>query len=331
MTMDNTFAAGRGDVARRLESLDATLDRAVRAVRRRNLITLVLAILSLCLITYYLWVAHRAFTSWDADRVAMYGQSQLEAQMPDAAEELKRSLRQQAPSVIDTGEQRLRELPDRFSETLEKTVDQQLAAKAPDAEERLYQVLRAGLVEAEKHVDAAGGASGDDEQRFRTMLDSLAQLYGTETLKLLDQLHGSYKTGSADVLGYLDMLAEGQHLTPQQQSQRTMIRNFLILARRHHANSAAVTGGSVVPMPDATGDGGATALAASERIGSGTRATATTRPAATGSRPAPEAAPTRGPGNAPAPTADTAAPAAEPPKPGTRAEQGAPSQPTPAR
>ena len=61
---------GAGDVARRLDALDETLDRAVRAARRRNLITLVLAIISLCLIAYYLRYAHREFAGWDAEQVA---------------------------------------------------------------------------------------------------------------------------------------------------------------------------------------------------------------------------------------------------------------------
>jgi hypothetical protein len=249
MTMDNTISPARADVARRLDALDETLDRAVRAARRRNVIALVLAIISLCLIAYYLRYAHREFASWDAERVTQYGQAQLVSQMPDAAQELKQSLRQQAPSVIDAGEQRLRELPDRFAETLQKSLEQQLAVRSPEAEEQLYQAMKAGLAEADAHVKDAGGPAASDEERFKTLLDTLAHLYGTQTLKFLDELHGRFQTRSADLIGYLDLLAEGQQLTAQQQSQRTMIRNFLVLAREHHGNSAVTAAGSVSGGP----------------------------------------------------------------------------------
>jgi hypothetical protein len=183
--------------------------------------------------------------SWDANQVADYGQAKLVESMPGAADELKRSLREQAPSVIAAGEQRLRELPDRFAETLQQTVEKQLEARAPEAEEKLYEALKAGLDEADAHVKAAGGAKGDDEAQFKTMLDTLAHLYGTQTLKFLDDLHGTFQDRSAGLIGYLDALAEGQQLTPQMQSQRTMIRNFLVLAREHHGNSATVAAGAV--------------------------------------------------------------------------------------
>ena len=246
MTIDTTISpgggGGAGSIARRLDALDASLDRAVRATRRRNVITLVLAIISLCLIAFYLRHAHHSFVSWDANQVADYGQARLVEYMPDAAQDLKKSLRKQAPSVIANGEQRLRDLPEHFADKLEQTVEKQITDKSPEAEEHLYQALKAGIAEADAHVQAAGGATGSDEQRFKTMLDTLAHVYGTETIKFLDQLHGNYKEGSGDVIGYLAMLADGQHLTPQQQSQRTMIHNFLILAREYHANSSGAAG-----------------------------------------------------------------------------------------
>jgi hypothetical protein len=243
MTQDNSSAAGRSaDIARRLDALDASLDRAVRAARRRNTVTLVLSIVSLCLIAFYLKKAHGQFTSWDANQVAAYGQARLVDYMPDAAQDLKKSLREQAPSVISTGEQRLRELPDRFASTLESQFEQQLTARTPEAEQKLYDALKASLTEADAHVQAAGGAKGGDEERFKSMLDTLAHAYGTETTKLLDDVHGNYQAGSGDLVGYLDLLADGKQLTPPQQSQRTMIRNFLVLAREHHANSATANG-----------------------------------------------------------------------------------------
>ena len=298
MTLDNT--AGSAGAARRLEALQAQLDRAVRAARARNAIVLILGVIVLGLLGFYLWYANREFTGWDADRVADYGQSQLVESMPAAATELKRSLREQAPQVIANGEQRLRELPDQFAAKLRRDLGKQLTERAPAAEEQLYEALKAGLAEADKHVAEVGGATMDDEAKFKALLDTLAVVYGTETAKFADRLHGSYKDGSADVIGYLDMLAEGKNLDEQQQSQRTMIRNFLVLAREYHETSTA--------------DGARTASLA--------EGAATTAPTKTVDAPAdaPADAPDA-PGNAPADTPD--APANKP----SGAENTAPPPP----
>ena len=243
MTVEyTTTAGGSGGANRRLDALSAHLERSVRSARRRNVITLVLAIISLALIGYYLFVAHREFTKWDAEVVADYGQARLIDALPGAAQDLKKSLREQAPNVIDAGEQELRQMPDRLVETLQREVEQRLAERAPEAEERLYQTLLASIDEADKQVSAAAGEKRDDEERFKAMLDVLVHAYGTETSKLLENVHERYKTGATDIIGYLDLLAEGEQLTPQQESQRTMIRTFLILARERHEDSAGTSG-----------------------------------------------------------------------------------------
>lgn len=238
MTLDNS--AGLAGAGRRLDIVQAKLDKAVRAARARNAFALILALISLVLIGYWLYVAYREFTSFGAEEVTRYGQSQLVEQMPAAATELKRSLREQAPSVISSGEQRLREMPDKFAWTLQEQLGKQLKERSPEAEERLYTALHDGIAEADKHLQEAGG-QGNDEAKFKAMLDVLAHVYGTETSKLIDQLHGNFKDGSADLVAHLDRLAEGKDLTAQEQSQRTMIRNFLILAREYHENSAGGT------------------------------------------------------------------------------------------
>jgi hypothetical protein len=168
---------------------------------------------------------------------------------------MKRSLREQAPSVIKAGEDQLREVPNTFAAYLQNQLDQKLEAARPEAEAKLYEALKQSLDEADKHVAEVGGNTKNDEEKFKVLLDTLVSTYGTQTTKLLDDLHARYKGGATDILSHLDRLAEGKNLDAKEEAQRSMIRNFLVLAREYHAG----THGAPAPAGTAASGGGATA------------------------------------------------------------------------
>ena len=51
-----------------------------------------------------------------------------------------------------------------------------------------------------------------------------------EALKFTDDVYNQYTKGAGDIVNGLALLAEEKSLTPEQKTQRNLVRDFLILA-----------------------------------------------------------------------------------------------------
>jgi hypothetical protein len=228
----NTTSAGESElrsIAARLEELDAAVAGVVRSSKVRNLFTAVIAVVSVFLIAYWLMYAHRRFTSEvNPDLVASLGQKYLDEYLPQAAVQLQTSMKSNAPAVVAEGEKRLKALPVRLDDQFRSQAKQAIEARMPEVQERLYQSMKAGLADATAQVKKSPGE--DDAARFRNLAESLAVLYRTEALKFADDTYTQYTKGAGDIVNGLNMLAEDKNLTPQQKTQRNLVRDFLILA-----------------------------------------------------------------------------------------------------
>ena len=113
---------------------------------------------------------------------------------------------------MDEGESRLRALPVRLDDQFRTTAREQIQARIPDLQERLYQSLKAGLTDAEKQIKTTPGE--DDSARFRGLADSLAALYRTDALKFTDDLYAQYRAGSGDIVNGLGAACRGKEPHP---------------------------------------------------------------------------------------------------------------------
>jgi hypothetical protein len=226
-------SSGQGDLtsaAARLDALDASVASVLKSSRVRNFFTAVIAVVSIALIGYWLAYAHLRITSeLNPDLVADVGQSYLETYIPSASTHLESTLKANAPSVIDEGERRLRALPARLDDQFRTQARQAIDARMPEVQERLYQSMKAGLVEATAQMKKTPGE--DDAARFRNLADALAVLYRSEAMKFTDDTYAGYTKSAGDIVNGLNMLAEDKNLTPQQKTQRNLVRDFLILAK----------------------------------------------------------------------------------------------------
>lgn len=222
-------------IARNIDDLDAKVTAIIRSSRTRNFVTLVVAVVSAMLIGYWLYYAHTRFSSEvNPDLVADLGQKYVEEYLPSASAQLEVSLRDNAPSVIDEGEKRLRALPARLDDQFRAAARQRIESQMPEVQDRLYATLKAGLADAQSQVAKVPGE--DDAARFRNLTETLAKLYATETRKFTDDVYAHYTKGSGDIVNGLNLLAEGKNLTREQITQRILVRDFLILAK-HQAGS----------------------------------------------------------------------------------------------
>jgi hypothetical protein len=217
-------------IAARLDALDASVASVLKSSRIRNFFTLVIAVVSVLLIGYWLAYAHLRITNeLNPDLVANVGQAYLENYIPSASANLESTLKANAPAAIDEGERRLRAIPARLDDQFRAKARQAIDAKMPEVQERLYQSMKGGLVDATAQVKKTPG--DDDAARFRNLADALAVLYRGEAMKFTDEVYASYTKASGDIINGLNMLAEDKNLTAQQKTQRNLVRDFLILAK----------------------------------------------------------------------------------------------------
>jgi hypothetical protein len=233
MSVDS-MSSSTGDlqgVARRLDSLEAQVSESIRGSRTRNSITIAFALVAVVLVGFWLYYAHLKFSSQvNPDLAADLVQGYIQDNLPGATAQLESSLRQNAPSVINEGEKQLRALPGHLETQFHQQAQRALDEEMPALQARLYTTLKEGLAEA-RAVGKDAAPDKDDEARFRALAQSLATLYGTESTKLVDDVNSQYTKASGDIVNGLNLLAEGKNLTPQQKTQRNLVRDFLILAR----------------------------------------------------------------------------------------------------
>jgi hypothetical protein len=238
MTLDpnNSSAGDLRKVAASLDSLDAKLASAISGARARNFITLLLATVSAILIGFWLFYAHERFSSEvNPDLVASVMQQYIDENLPAASVQLESSLKNNAPSVVNEGEKQFRGLPARLQDQFHQSAVKALDSEMPELQTRLTATLRDGLEASRAQVSQVQGES--DEARFRELARSLASLYGTETIKLVDDVNVRYTKASGDIVTGLNMLAEGKNLTSEQKTQRNLVRDFLVMAKEAAAGS----------------------------------------------------------------------------------------------
>jgi len=225
----------------KLDALDQKVARIMRSSHRRNTFTLVVGVASILLIGYWLYYAHNRFSNEVTPQlVAAIGQHYIEDYLPSASAQLQDSMEANAPHVIDEGEKQLHEMPARAEDAFRTQVNTALDQEMPTVQDRLYESMKSGLSDARKTADASN-AGKSDEDRFRGMLRALAVVYGTETSGFVDQTHSDYIKNSGDIVNGLNLLAEGKNLSPQQQTQRNLVRDLLILAKESTDQNAGAT------------------------------------------------------------------------------------------
>jgi len=96
-------------------------------------------------------------------------------------------------------------------------------------QDRLYQSMKFGLADATTQVKKTPGE--DDAAKFKNLADALAVLYRGEGMRFTDEVYATYTKASGDIVNGLNMLAEDKNLTPEQKTQRNLVRDFLILAK----------------------------------------------------------------------------------------------------
>ena len=216
-------------------SLQADLESAITLAKRKNLTSLVLSLVIVAGLGYWLFGAYKQITSFDATTAVQFASGELQAALPAAGRTIEQQLIAAGPEVATQLEHRLMQLPDQFADDLVKYTDEELARLTPQAEEELYQALKAALQQAQ--INLPPGST--DEQRFTALIDALADVYATRSAALVTEIRTKYANSSADLYTYLDFLATGKDLDRRQQFHRDMIETFLALAATYKQNADA--------------------------------------------------------------------------------------------
>lgn len=215
-------------------NLVAKLDLAIAAARTRVLVGLTLAIVSLGVVGFYLRYAYAEFTSVTPEFLSNYAAGELVLALPKAEPEIRKRVIDFAPAALDHAQAKLLEVPDHFADELLARLSTEAERFRRTAETELVGAIRTGLLRLQDELPE--GTS--DAERLTEVVEALAELYATETSRLLDRVHERYGLAGGDALAYLEFLAEGRGLDAKQSLQREALVTFLTMASR--AKSATV-------------------------------------------------------------------------------------------
>src|SRR5262249_12199818 len=143
-----------------IQALEQDIRHAAASVRRRNLLSVFLSLLSMAGIAYWLYYAHTKFAAVTPDFAATYAQGQLTDYLPQASTEPEGRLSSNAPKSSDRADQRLKTAPARFADELDPRPTAELDKEMPEIQDRLYNTLKQGLEQAK----ATAGHTGKNDQ-----------------------------------------------------------------------------------------------------------------------------------------------------------------------
>jgi len=225
-------------LSQKVDQLTRSIDATIENARRRNRRSMILSILTLLLLTGYLAYAHHRFTQVDPEMAGNFAQSVIQSYLPEAQSKLEKELIDNAPKAVDVLEQQVRAMPDTLATRMESQFNEQLDQHMPEMETSIYNSVKTGLGQAKDHVSSMNGKS--DEEKFRSMLQELATIFGQESDKAIDEFHSKYTQGSTDLVAYIKLLSEGNQLNDEQKLHRDMLQNFLTLAYYHDSHPGQV-------------------------------------------------------------------------------------------
>lgn len=212
-----------------LRQLSGEMDKALRGARTSAILVILLSIASTAVIAWWLNYAHHQFVEGATPEVgANYMVGKVQDALPTLTPQLKQRVIDYAPKALDFAEAQLSAIPDQFSDMMMKRTNEELTKLTPQVEDELTKSLQVALTKA-KDTRKPGQT---DEQQIKYMIDSLASTYADESIKLVDELRSKYTAQGADVLAYLEFLAENKGLDKKQSLQRQALVTFLTIADR---------------------------------------------------------------------------------------------------
>lgn len=218
-----------------LSQFSGELDKALGRARTGAIAMLVLSVGSLGLIGFWLNKAHEQFTTTlTPEYGANYAVAEVQKVVPTYVPELRQRLIEHAPALLDRAEARLNQIPDEFADSLIKQTGDELEKLMPQVETELHKSLSLALSKARD----ARGPGVSDEAHIKAIIDDLGDTYAAESIKLIDDLRARYTKRGADVLAYLDYLAENKGLDRKESLQRQALVTFLTIASRAKSTGA---------------------------------------------------------------------------------------------
>lgn len=211
-----------------LAGLNADLDKAIANARTTTLGIIFLSVVSIGVVGYWLNKAKSDIVAFDAPTIANYGVATVQQALPELTPQFTQRAVEFAPELFDRAERELMAMPDKFADDLLTRAGSELDKITPELENELYASLKTALGSA----TASRKPGETDEQQVKSVIDTLATAYETESTKLIDTLHARYLKSGLDVLAYLEFLADNKGLDRRQELERQSLVTFLTIAAR---------------------------------------------------------------------------------------------------
>ena len=230
-----TESTERTAVLNELAATRASLADTVPAVRRRNLISATLSVLSIIVLAGYLIFGYLTYgRQVTPDLVASVASKDFQEQLPAARVKLEEKLTAQAPQVAQSTFDKIKGLPEQYATQLQKEGTAKMDAAMPEVQDRMYTAMKNAV---DQSVAAAGSAGGDDEARMKATLDHVADAYAKDSAAAVTQTHNTYWSDAGLFLDYMDRLATSPNLDRRDRLHKQMFQTVFALIREHSTSA----------------------------------------------------------------------------------------------
>ncbi len=230
--MSEPTSSELSSIARKLDELHEAISDAVKRAQKRNESFVRLTVcICIFLVGYLGYAYHRFGGEVTPALVASNAQASFETYIPQASRELEDQLKSNAPRFVNGTFDEVKTLPSQLSDELNKQSAEKIDSAMPAVEDQLSHALEASLGTSEKNQ------TGSDKERFQGTLTALGNVYGTDTIKFVNDAHRTYASQAVEFINYLDRLASDQKLDRRDQLHRDMFLTIFTLVREHDKRS----------------------------------------------------------------------------------------------
>jgi hypothetical protein len=227
-------------VLRELIEARTALAATVAKMRRRNRLFIASSVLTLVFLVFYLGYAAKRFGGdVTPDLVAANLAQQFHDSLPEARIKLEKSLRDNAPSLIDAAFDQVQAMPAKYAGDLQAEATKRMDDALPGVEDQMYESMKQALDKSKAEVATAAGPN--DEAKLQSTLKAVSVVYADETMRFVDQTHATYSADATTFTDYMERLATSPNLDHRDQLHREMFRTVFALVRERALSAPPTT------------------------------------------------------------------------------------------
>jgi len=216
----------------RLDRMQREINEWKSSVARRKATSTILTVVFVLFMAGYLTFAYSRVATVQANEVVLMMEERLDKYINFSEPELTVEIAKLAPGITETAAQSVLQLPGLMEQKAHSHIKSELDTGLPELEKALEENFHKALLDAREKA-IAQGKKVDDPAVTKEIVNDMTDVVTAEMGKTLDTFCADYTKQSADMINYIDMLAQNEKLDARAAMHRELLIHFFALVQKY--------------------------------------------------------------------------------------------------